>query len=319
MKIFLTGANGFVGLRIAQLVHSNPKMYLTAAVRTQVDVPCKQIIQIGNLDTHINWLALLKDQDVVIHTAARVHIPEHNPLASLDAYRRINVNGTLTLAKQAAEAGVKRFIFISSIKVNGEKTNPGYPFKSDDTPNPEVAYSISKWEAEQGLEQLASITNMQVVIIRPPLIYGPQMKGNFAWLSSLIKKRVPLPLGLIKNKRSFACLDNLVDLVITCTRHPDAANQTFLVSDDHDLSTTELVEEIKIAMGKEGILIPVPSEILNFCATLCGRSELSQRLLGNLQIDMTKTKTMLGWRPPLSLKEGFYQCYRTYRTSEDRE
>jgi nucleoside-diphosphate-sugar epimerase len=319
MKVLLTGANGFVGLRIAQLLQSSPRISLTAAVRTQVDIPGAQIIQIENFDTHVDWLAALKDQNVVIHTAARAHILESNAMASLPAYRSINVDSTINLAKQAAEAGVKRFIFISSIKVNGEKTNPGHPFKAEDIPQPEDAYAVSKWEAEQGLEQLASATEMQIVIIRPPLVYGPRMKGNFAWLSKLISKGVPLPLGLIKNKRSFVYLDNLVDLIITCIDHPGATNQTFLVSDDYDLSTTELVEAIKFAMGKRTVLLPIPSEVINFCANLCGRRALSQRLLGNLQVDMTKTKIILGWQPPFSAEEGLVECYRSIGTSEDRK
>jgi nucleoside-diphosphate-sugar epimerase len=210
----------------------------------------------------------------------------------------------LNLAQQAAEAGVKRFIFISSIKVNGESTRPGHPFTEADTPNPQDAYGVSKHEAEQGLRQIAAATGMELVIIRPPLVYGPGVKANFANLMRAIQRRWPLPLGDIPNQRSLVALDNLVDFIITCITHPNAANQTFLVSDCQDLSTTELVRAMARAAGVPARLLPVPVWALELAGRLVGKGDAVQRLCGNLQIDSSKARHRLGWEPKISLQEG---------------
>jgi len=227
----------------------------------------------------------------------------------LAAFREVNVQGTLNLACQAAAVGVKRFIFISSIKVNGEQTRLGQSFFSHDDPSPEDFYGISKHEAEQGLRELAAETGMEVVIIRPPLVYGPSVKGNFASMIKLVGKGLPLPLGAVHNKRSLVALDNLVDLIITCIDHPGAANETFLVSDGEDLSTTQLLQGVAAAMGKPSRLIPVPAGLLQFGATLLGKKAMAQRLLGSLQVDISHTRKCLNWTPPLTVKQGLQRCF----------
>jgi len=222
----------------------------------------------------------------------------------LDEFRRVNVQGTLNLARQAAAAGVRRFVFVSSIKVNGEMTQLGRPFTADDAPAPLDAYGVSKMEAEQGLREIALQTGMEMVIIRPPLVYGPGVKANFAAMMRWLRYGVPLPLGVIHNQRSLVSLENLVDLLVTCITHPAAANQTFLVSDGEDVSTTELLRRMGQAMGKPARLLPVPGSWLKLAAGLVGKGDVAQRLCGSLQVDISKTRELLGWVPPVSLDEG---------------
>lgn len=310
MNILLTGANGFLGSRLATALQSKPDVSLTAAMRRRIEIPTAHIVEVQGLDTNTNWSTALINQQVVIHAAARAHIMKDEVADPFAEYRRVNVDGTLNLARQAAVAGVKRFIFISSIKVNGEQTPLDQPFTADDTPAPEDAYGISKWEAEQGLQQLASETGMEVVIIRPPLVYGPGVKGNFASMTKLVAKGLPLPLGAIHNQRSLVAVDNLVDLIITCIDHPAAANQLFLAGDGQDLSTTELLRGVSLAMGKPARLIPVPSSLLMLGATLLGKKAVAQRLLGSLQVDIAKAREVLGWEPPVSVKEGLKRCFK---------
>jgi nucleoside-diphosphate-sugar epimerase len=251
----------------------------------------------------------LSGVDIVIHCAARAHVMQEGEVNALDAYREINTIATLELARQAARAGAKRFIFLSSIKVNGEKTIDHSRFKPTDTPKPEDPYGISKWEAEQGLRDLATETGMEVVIIRPPLVYGFGVKGNFSSITKLVAKGLPLPLGAVHNKRSLVALDNLVDLIITCVDHPKAANQTFLVSDGDDLSTTQLLQHVAEGMGAPSRLIPVPASWLQFGATLFGKKAIAQRVLGSLQVDISHTQKCLNWSPPLTVKQGFQRCF----------
>jgi nucleoside-diphosphate-sugar epimerase len=261
------------------------------------------------MDALTNWSATLAGVEVVIHTAARAHIMRDEAADPLAEYRKVNVEGTLSLARQAANAGVRRFIFISSIKVNGEATADARAFSASDEPAPEDAYGVSKLEAEQGLMRLAAETGMAIVIIRPPLVYGPGVKGNFASMIKLVEKGLPLPLGAIHNKRSLVGIDNLVDLIIRCIDHPAAANQVFLVGDGEDLSTTELLHDVGKAMGKSVRLIPVPAEILQFGATLLGKKAMAQRLLGSLQVDISKTRKILDWKPPYTVEEGLRRCF----------
>ena len=221
-----------------------------------------------------------------------------------EAYRQVNVSGTLNLAHQAANAGVSRFVFVSSIKVNGEATLPGHPFSADDEPAPLDPYGVSKLEAEQGLREIESHTGMEVVIVRPPLIYGPGVKANFASMMRWVARGMPLPLGAIHNARSMVALDNLVDLLATCLKHPAAVGQTFLVSDGEDVSTTELLRRTSQAMGKKAFLLPVPASVLELGATLLGKPAVAQRLCGSLQVDIDKTRHLLGWNPPLTLDQG---------------
>jgi nucleoside-diphosphate-sugar epimerase len=225
-----------------------------------------------------------------------------DPLAE---YRRVNVQGTLNLARQAAAVGVRRFVFISSIKVNGEESLPGHPFTAHDVPAPEDAYGISKVEAEIELRRVAEETGMEVTIIRPPLIYGPGVKGNFASLISWVRRGLPLPLrGVTHNRRSLVCLDNLVDLILVCIEHPKAANQTFLISDGEDMSTTELLRKIGKALGRPARLIWVPAGLISLMAGLVGKKVISQRLLCSLQVDIRKTCELLNWKPPVAVDEG---------------
>jgi nucleoside-diphosphate-sugar epimerase len=225
-----------------------------------------------------------------------------DPLAE---FRRVNVDGTLRLARQAAEAGVRRFVFVSSIKVNGEHSQPGQPFTADQIPAPGDPYGVSKCEAESELRALSQETGMEVVIIRPPLVYGPGVKANFLAMMRWLQRGVPLPLGgVTENRRSLVFLGNLVDLIVTCIDHPAAANQTFLVSDDEDLSTAVLLRRMAAALGRPARLIPLPAGLITLGAKLIGRPGIAQRLCGSLQVDIGKTKAVLDWSPPVSVDEG---------------
>lgn len=242
--------------------------------------------------------------DALVHCAARVHVMQDDAADPLDAYRLVNVEGTLNLARQAATAGVQRFVFVSSIKVNGEASLSGQPFTTDDVPTPLDPYGVSKLEAEQGLRELEAQTGMDVVIVRPTLVYGPGVKANFASMMLWVERGVPLPMGAIHNARSMVALDNLVDLLVTCLKHPAAAGQTFLVSDGEDVSTTELLRRTAQAMGKKALLLPVPAFLLELGAAMLGKRAVAQRLCGSLQVDIEKTRRLLGWKPPLTLNQG---------------
>jgi nucleoside-diphosphate-sugar epimerase len=218
-------------------------------------------------------------------------------------YRRVNLDGTMALARQAAQSGVRRFVFLSSIKVNGEETVRGQPFSASQRPAPADPYGVSKMEAERALLALAAETHMEVVIIRPPLVYGPGVKANFLAMMRALQKRVPLPLGAIDNRRSLVALDNLVDLIIKCIDHPAAANEIFLVSDGDDMSTTDLLRRLATAMGVSAFLIPVPEALLQFVAGLLGKGSVAKRLCGSLEIDIAKTRDLLDWHPVVSVDE----------------
>lgn len=309
MNVLLTGANGFLGNLLSRDLQCKRDIHLTTVTRRPVEALASRIVVVQGIDADTDWATALVDQQLVIHTAARTHVMKDEAVDPLEEYRRVNVGGTLNLARQAAEAGVKRFIFISSIKVNGEQTQEGKPFSAEDTPAPDDAYGLSKWEAEQGLQRLAVKTGLEVVIIRPPLVYGAGVKGNFASMIKLVTKRLPLPLGNIHNKRSLVGLGNLVDLIITCIDHPAAVNQVFLVSDGQDLSTTELLCGLAQATGRSSWLIPVPASWLMVAATIIGKKSVAQRVLGSLQVDISKTRDLLNWEPPMSVEEGLKMCF----------
>lgn len=260
------------------------------------------------LATTEDYSDCLAGVSVVIHAAARVHVMDDTAADPLAAYREVNVAGTLNLARQAAASGVKRFIFISTIKVNGEATLPEQPFTAHDLSQATDPYGISKAEAEAALKKLCSDTGMEFVVIRPPLVYGPGVKANFAAMLRLAKKNLPLPLGAIRNQRSMVALGNLVDLIKVCIDHPKAANQTFLVSDDHDLSTSELLQLMVRAYRKTPRLIPVPMSWFSIIGKLTGKQAVIARLCGNLQVDINDTKTTLNWRPPVSVEDGIKSC-----------
>lgn len=304
MTLLVTGANGFVGTALCTaLVHGQVRV--RAAVRHPVEVLTRmEVAAIESIGPHTPWADALQGCSTVIHLAARAHVMReeaHDPLA---AYRSVNTAGTLNLARQAAAAGVRRFVFLSSIKVNGEATAPGQAFRASDSPHPQDPYGMSKWEAEQGLRQIAQDTGMEVTTIRPPLVYGPGVKANFAALLRAVTRKRPLPLGAIHNLRSLVGLDNLVDLIMVCTTHPAAAQQTFLASDGEDLSTTDLVRRMARALGQPSRLLPVPAWWLQAGARMVGQGAAAQRLCGNLQVDIRHTREVLGWTPPVSVDEG---------------
>ncbi len=309
MNILLTGASGFLGGKILKTLNRLGGFDIALALRSQGSYSAAIAHVVGELSADTEWSVALTGRQLVIHAAARAHIMKDEVADPLAEYRLVNVEGTLNLARQAAAAGVERFIYISSIKVNGESTPLGRPFVSSDAPAPEDPYGLSKLEAEQGLMQLAAETGMEVVIIRPPLVYGPGVKGNFASMIKLIDRGIPLPFGAIHNKRSLVGVDNLVDLIIRCVDHPGAANQVFLAGDGKDLSTTELLLGVGKAMGKPARLIPVPVGLLQFGATLLGKKAMAQRLLGSLQVDISKTCELLDWKPPYTVEQGLRRCF----------
>ncbi len=298
--VLVTGASGFLGQALMHQLIANG-CAVTAVSRSQPATHTQGWICLTHYeDAH----TLLQGHTCVVHLAARVHVMHDTSTDSLAEFRAANVDVTLNLARQAAAAGVQRFVFISSVKVNGESTAPGNPFTENDTPNPQDAYGQSKYEAEQGLRQIAAETGMELVIIRPPLVYGPGVKANFSALMCAVQRGWPLPLGAIThNRRSLVGLGNLLDLIVTSIVHPLAGNQTFLVSDGHDLSTADLVRGLARAAGVSARLWPVPLGFLRIGASLLGKRAAVQRLCGDLQVDISKARHMLDWTPPLSIEE----------------
>ena len=304
MKVLVTGANGFVGREVLQQLNVMSGFQAVGSVRRAAGLTGATVVEVGDLTAQTDWSLTLAGADIVVHLAARVHVMQDTEADPLTAFRAVNVEGTLNLARQAAVAGVKRFVFISSVKVNGEDTSPGRAFTEAYAPNPQDAYGRSKHEAEQGLSQLSADTGMEVVIIRPPLVYGPGVKANFAALMRVVQRGWPLPLGAVHNQRSLVALSNLVDFIVTCITHPQAANQTFLVSDGQDLSITELVRGMAQAAGVPARLLPVPVWALEAGASLLGKGDAGRRLCGNLQVDISKARSLLGWVPPVAVYEG---------------
>jgi nucleoside-diphosphate-sugar epimerase len=303
--VLITGANGFIGQQVCSSLLKKSYPFRAAIRTTSPNFSGSQFIKFRDLSEDTKWSDALSGVRAVIHLAARVHIVNENRSDPLQAFRRVNVDATLNLARQAAAMGVKRFIFLSSIKVNGEATLPGQFFYADDRPAPEDAYGISKYEAEQALLSLAKETGMEVVIIRPPLVYGPGVKANFASMMRWLERGIPLPLAAIThNRRSLVSLDNLVDLIVTCLDHPAAANQIFLVRDGEDMSTVELLKRMGMAQGTPARLFYLPLPLLKWGAILLNKPGIYQRLCGSLQVDITKTQELLGWRPPISVDEG---------------
>lgn len=306
--VCITGSTGFIGQHLAQTLGSRTDHKLMLPVRE---------IQSSDIRSDVSLFADLSDItedyfsknncDVVIHLAARAHVTSEYLTDPLQEFRKINCHLTLELARKAASAGVKRFIFLSSIGVNGISNLK--PFKVTDKPAPVESYALSKLEAEIGLLDIAKTTDMEVVIIRPPLVYGPKAPGNFGKLTALVKSGVPLPFGTVNNKRSMVSLSNLTHLITTCIETPQAANQTFLVSDDYDLSTTELLRMMGKAAGKSLLLLPMPVSLLKIAARLVGKQGIIDRLCGNLQIDIEHTKNTLNWQPVVTVQDAINQCF----------
>ncbi|RZQ37848.1 UDP-glucose 4-epimerase family protein [Vibrio vulnificus] len=314
MNILLTGASGFIGSKLLEELPANNILILGRD--NPKGLRSEKFFKL-EIDNDTDYSVALSGVGVVVHLAARVHVMNDAVSNPLEEYREVNTRGTVNLARQAASAGVKRFVFVSSIKVNGEGTSQDRPFTSADLHAPEDDYGLSKSEAEQQLFEIAKEAGMEVVVIRPTLVYGPGVKANFAALMNLVSKGIPLPFGCItKNKRSLVSVDNLVDLIITCLDHPKAANQVFLVSDDHDVSTSEMVRQMALALVKRTWQLPVPVWCYNLAGKLFNKSDVVDRLTGSLQVDITRTKETLGWTPPQSLQEGFKQTAEAFLQSK---
>ena len=305
MRVIITGCSGFVGRALLVQLARKPRLEIVGVSR----------VRPAHLLDGTKWLprSLLTQaearlglvrESVVVHTAGRAHILRETSNEPLVEYRRANVEETLEIAERAASCGVRRFIFLSSIKVNGEAAPQLRPFTADDEAMPLDPYAVSKMEAERTLRDLSRRSGMEITIIRPPLVYGPGVKGNFLSMMRCLGRGVPLPLGAIHNLRSLVAIDNLVDLVATCVYHPAAANQTFLVSDGEDLSTTLLLRRLGAALNKPARLVPVPEQLLMLAATVVGKGGVARRLCGSLCVDISKTRQLLGWSPPVGVDEG---------------
>lgn len=313
----ITGATGFIGGAVIKRLISGKSLAVAAVRLMPIEwLTHYPVAEVGDIDANTDWSVALIGVSSVVHAAARAHVMKDQSADPLAEFRRVNVAGTLNLAQQAAAAGVKRFVFVSSIKVNGELTQIEQPFTEKDRAIPVDAYGISKYEAEVGLQHIAKETGMEVVIIRPVLVYGPGVKGNFLSMMHWLHKGIPLPFGAVNNSRSLVALDNLVDLIITCLHHPAAANQTFLVSDGEDISTTQLLQYTASAMGVSSRLMPVPALMIQVAAKLLGKGEVAQRLCGNLQVNISKARQLLGWVPPISVKEGLQRAVKGYVQSD---
>ena len=306
-KICITGANGFIGKSLCKALNSSDKS-IRGFIRTldlNKNYTKIEYLSVGDISSKINWKGQLNGYDCIVHCAGRAHVMNKNE--DLDVYHLVNTEGTRRLAEQAAAVGVKKFVYLSSVKVNGESTGKidnNKMFTNNDIPEPQDAYSISKFKAEKVLWEISAKTGLEVVIVRLPLVYGKDVKGNLARLIKLVKLGIPLPLSMIQNQRSMIGVDNLVDLIIQCIDHPVAAGKTFLVSDGEDLSTTDLINHIGISMGRKARLFPVPIFLLKLLGSILGKQKEINRLLGSLKVDSSYTQEVLNWTPPVSVTEG---------------
>lgn len=314
-SILITGGNGFVGAGLIQFLALDPQYSLKATVRSMVgQSPPASVTLLNSLDvsSEAGWDEALMGVDCVVHCAARYHIKNESTGDLLSICREINVDGTMRLAKLAAKSGVRRFIFLSSLKVNGEFSVQEHPFTEADIPNPFYPYGISKLEAENALLEFSKTNSMEVVIIRPPPVYGPGVKANFLAMMRCLDYCLPLPLGRINNLRSYISLANLVSFIETCIKHPAAKNEIFLVSDDCDLSTSQLLRDMSAALGRFCLLVPAPRSLLTLAANIFGRGYIPELLFGNFQANITKAKTLLSWRPSETVQEGMQKTAKAY-------
>lgn len=309
--IAVTGASGFLGSALCRHLQAlgHPVVPLLRVPRP--DFPEARIV--GELGPETDWTTALNGVDVVVHCAARAHIPLRPGPQDLEICRRINVEGTRSLAQAAVRAGVQRLVHVSSIKVLGERSPPGAPLRADSAPAPEDAYGVSKWEAELALQAVTAQTGLQTVIVRPPLVYGPGVKANFLRLMHAVHRGVPLPLGSIRNLRSMVALENLTDLLALCAVHPAAAGETFLVSDGQDLSTPDLIRGMAVALGRPARLLPFPASWLRLAGRLTGRADQVERLVGSLQVDIGHTRRVLQWEPVCTVQQGLRSATRDVR------
>ncbi len=316
-KILVTGSDGFVGQHLARILEENNDtvIYTTRKGSEESLINNNNHFSIGNIDAQTQWQSALTQVDCVVHLAARVHVMKETHTDPLEAFRAVNTDGTLNLAKQAVEAGVKRFIYLSSIKVNGEQTT-NTPFSAEDRANPLDPYAVSKFEAENQLLALSKKTGLEVVIIRPPLVYGAGVKGNFSRLIKLVNKSIPLPLAGVLNARSLVSMQNLCSLIQTCLVHPNAKGEIFLVSDGQDLSTSELFESIAQALGEKSRLFYLPKTILKFFTDILGRRAEYERLFGSLQVDISKNERLLAWKPEVSVAKGIESAVKIANAHE---
>jgi len=309
--MLITGAGGFVGTSLVSEL-AKRRMPYRAVTRRRA----QNSFVIPDIDGRTDWTAALQGVDVVVHLAARAHvIHEAAPLVEAQI-QSSNVDATLNLARQAARAGVKRFVFMSSIKVNGEATAPNQPFTATDRPNPQNPYAQSKLDSELGLFAIARESGLQVTVIRPPLVYGAGVKANFDTMMQWVDRGIPLPLGAVNNKRSFVYVGNLVDLIIVAAHHPKAAGEVFVVSDGEDMSTTELFRRLAAALGRQSRVMPVPAAFLKAGASVLGRRDVVNRLIDSLQVDCSRTREVLGWKPPISVDHGLRETARSFHRAE---
>lgn len=318
MRIGVTGATGFVGQRtIAAAAASGVQVraICRSAARSH-DLPARvDVVESGDLHSATRWAGLLDGLDAVIHLAARVHVMDDRVPDPLAAFREVNVAGTVKLARAAAAAGVRRFVFVSSIKVNGEQTS-AEPFTEADLPAPVDPYGVSKWEAEQALQEVAASTGLEVVVLRPPLVYGPGVGANFLRLLEAVARRTPLPLGCVNNRRSLVFVGNFADAILRASAEPLAAGETFLVSDGPALSTPELIRRIAASLGVRPRLLPVPVSMLTTAGRLTGRGPQIQRLVGSLEVSNASICERLGWKPPFTVDQALQETAEWWTTSK---
>lgn len=305
MKVLVTGASGFIGGTVCRTLAASG-MTVLGAVRREAALPAGvTAFRVDDINGDTDWRQAVTGMDAVLHLAGRAHVMHDHAADPLETFRAINRDGTAALADQAAAAGVKRFVFVSSIKVNGDFAARDQPFRPENIPAPTDPYGISKAEAEDALTFIAARYGMEIVVVRPPLVHGPGVKGNLATLTKALRLGLPLPLGLANhNHRSLVGVDNLTDLLHVCLTHPDATGRTFLVKDGPDLSTAELIYRMAAALHRSARLLPIPPKLLSVLATLVGKGDEAKRLLGSLVVDDSLTRRVLNWTPPLSLDEG---------------